>query len=240
MSRRKNGFTLVELLVVISIIALLISILLPSLRRVRGQAKQVKCATNLRQVGLALAVYADDHDDWYPCWSQWHVWGYFGTDKDGTRGDDEGAAWTEQLRDDGSLPDIDIYRCPAFPPQIVVSYFQAAHAAWTRFEERATRRAWVRFPVEFVLSGDCTSPFFYRPPFGTNLPLNIDDADMDDATVRSLDWDHPIHMKRNNNILFADSHVAPYSKFRPTEMTHDTREHGIDWGEIDLDEEDDE
>ena len=64
--RRSGAFTLVELLVVIGIIALLIAMLLPALRKAKDQAVRVECASNLRQWGQALAAYGAQHKGWFP------------------------------------------------------------------------------------------------------------------------------------------------------------------------------
>jgi prepilin-type N-terminal cleavage/methylation domain-containing protein len=60
--RKTKGFTLIELLVVIAIIALLLAILVPTLQRVRKQAKAVVCQSNQKQWALIFSVYTSDND----------------------------------------------------------------------------------------------------------------------------------------------------------------------------------
>lgn len=97
--RPRGAFTLIELLVVIAIIAILAALLLPALSRAKAKGKQAACINNMRQIGLAMRMYADDNEGMLPTT---------------THGGATNASWIYQFS--GYVGNVDRIRlCPADP-----------------------------------------------------------------------------------------------------------------------------
>ena len=70
-----GAFTLVELLVVITIIAILAALLLPTRTRAKAKANTIKCISNLKKIGVAFVLYVDDHKNTSPIHPGWAAFG---------------------------------------------------------------------------------------------------------------------------------------------------------------------
>jgi len=205
----ERGFTLIELLVVIAIIAILAGMLLPALSRARENARRSACASNLKQIGLALEMYANDYDEFYPLCGGTIGWGT------------TPAGWMEQL-----FPYVKnkaLYKCPSYPRGLSdYSYFLGARAAYILTGGPAsTSRKKILYPSAFVMGGD--SDYRFSEP----------DCDKDDYTQNCLGWkedaDHRApHHSGGLNVLFGDGHVAWHDNYDPSDMTFRYGEYS-DW-----------
>jgi prepilin-type N-terminal cleavage/methylation domain-containing protein len=231
-ARKCGAFSLLELLVVIGIIAILISILVPTLNKTREAATTLKCQAQLRQMGQAIYAYANTNHGLTPAWSSTHNWPvdppYFAGGKD-----PNGPGWPVLLMPyTGVNPISPLYTCPAAPLDIAqdhrMTYF--IEAKWLAVQtdsvdptHTSIQLGNIKRSSEFLLIGECTTGRFFPTPFGASSG-GPDDFDKDDAIIQCLYFfGEPggLNMHRaGNNCLFSDSHVAPLRAYDPQRLTY--------------------
>jgi prepilin-type N-terminal cleavage/methylation domain-containing protein/prepilin-type processing-associated H-X9-DG protein len=152
---KNKAFTLIELLVVIAIIAILAAILFPVFAKVREKARQSTCASNERQIGLAILQYAQDYDEKYPGGSPGVV------DTANAAGTEPGSGWAGCVRP--YIKSIDLFHCPDDPTTpgnyLGYTYYPVSYGM-NMFVANQTA-AFVTQPTSVVLVSETKSTFAY-------------------------------------------------------------------------------
>ncbi|MDR1281692.1 MAG: DUF1559 domain-containing protein [Opitutaceae bacterium] len=190
---RHPGFTLIELLTVIAIIGILAAIIIPTVGVVRGKARAAQCASNLRQIGLAMNLYADENKDTFP--------------KANTDDPDNPIPWMLKLAPYVGISDQQMGSAPKFR---ATGVFNCPDFVCSNVSGDPDFRK-VAYAYQDNISGSVYSRWKYlrsAPPAPSQYFLLTEIAENMDTFKPGT---YPIafrHPGKSANFLFADGHVA--------------------------------
>lgn len=223
--RRCAAFTLVELLVVIVIVAILAAILIPVIGRVRANAKQSACLSNLRQIGVAWHLYLGENRGVFPSFTTYDMYHWGG----------RAALWggppTMQRPLYPYLPDARIFQCPADN-----GYTGSASAATFHGVSGNS----------YVMSNSRERGILRREAEGSRMPLSGVYAQLQNPPKTILVYEQTVrnsepgyktmtplvywHPKDASNLLMADGHVEVFTREVLDEYANPRNPPGYSWG----------
>jgi len=204
LTRRRKAFTLIELLVVLAIIGILLALLLPAVSRSRLKARNAVCVSQLRQLGVAVRLYADDNDSRLPIAERLPSLPLFPNTNLPCISDVLGPYAGKAGSTNGAAP---IFKCPGDNAK----YFEVEGSSYLWNISLNGRR------IDF--GGDTGILMVGNNPTNSN-PINIKTNITTDvsATPMLLDYDdfHPRPPLSGQNVVYMDNHVAP-KKLEPAQ-----------------------
>jgi len=223
MTRRPHAFTLLELLVIITVIAVLCTIVIGGGMEIRALSQRTKCTSNLRQLGAAVSLYCGDHDGLFPPYVQ--------NNADGSRTWYFGNETTSAAVAEGSR-DLDIASGPLYPyiQEVgkieVCPCFNYQSALWKpkfkgasygygynwllggRTSGKSMNIALLSQASNVILFADCSQVNTFQKPASPTKPM-LEEFYIINETDRTFHFRH----SGKSNVLFVDGHVQAFKPF---------------------------
>ncbi|HLK55780.1 MAG TPA: DUF1559 domain-containing protein [Chthonomonadaceae bacterium] len=230
MMKMHRGFTLIELLVVIAIIAILAAILFPVFSQAREKARAISCLSNTRQLGMAITMYADDHDEGYPCTCMQGM-GMMTVDPQD---------WITTVQP--YIKSAAIFRCPSDTSPLwnnmmtprTTSYGFNAYFMPVQEPYFGVQMAQINKPAECVLVAELADAWtqdFFMPMYWGNPPK------VNNPPMQMMEWDDTMQapmsvaIRRHQggaNYVFAEGH-AKFQRFSQTFQQSPGNPPIVDW-----------